>query len=270
LFFPLLRNSRSTIRRLEGHSDQGGCNKKRNSFDVLDARFRYVESNRPWMGLIDHMDEQPRLYLRSSRVVPTQEQLDHLAGRIERAYGLRQPGWWRGGSTTRVWFAAAVRLWEAHAEDSLAFPLDPELFVAAQPISGPFSDPWSELAEPAAARRYRTLLRRIVRKLRAELRREVRFAERLIERGREIKTVLSADNGRLSPLGCFIVACRAGRADLAARFAALATAQHRSCTLYQLASLSFLPADSYPAHQLGCAPETEPAPRGEKLLLSLN
>jgi len=203
-------------------------------------------------------------------VVPTQEQLDHLAGRIERAYGLRQPGWWRGGSTTRVWFAAAVRLWEVHAEDSLAFPLDPELFVAAQPISAPFSDPWSELAEPAAARRYRSLVRRIIRKLRAELRREVRRAEQLIDRGREINTVLSADDGRISPLGCFIVACRAGHDDLAGRFAAAATAQHRSCTLYQLASLSVLPADFYPAQNTGFVQESEPARRGEKLLLSLN
>jgi hypothetical protein len=216
------------------------------------------------------MDEQPRLYLRSSHVVPTQEQLDHLAGRIERAYLLRQPRWWRGGSTTRVWFAGAVRLWEAHAKDSFGVPLDPELFVAAQPISGPFTDPWSELAEPAAAQRYCSLVRRIVRKLRAELRREVRFAERLIGRGREIDTVLSADEGRLSPLGCFIVACRAGRADLANRFAARASAQHRSCTLYQVASLSVLPADFYPAENVGLAPEGEPAPRGEKLLLSLN
>ncbi len=203
-------------------------------------------------------------------MVPTQEQLDHLAGRIERAYGLRQPGWWRGGSSTRVWIAAAVRLWEVHAEDALAFPLDPELFVAAQPISAPFSDPWSELVEPGAARRYRSLVRRIVRKLGAELRREVRWAERMIKRGREINTVLCANDGRLSPLGCFIVACRAGRADVASQFAVAATAQHRSCTLYQLASLSVLPADSYPAQRIGFSQDNEPAPRGEKLLLSLN
>jgi hypothetical protein len=71
-------------------------------------------------------------------------------------------------------------------------------------------------------------------------------------------------------LGCFIVACRLGRADLASRFVAAATAQHRSCTLYELASRSVLPADCYPAQMSSFSHENEPAPRGEKLLLSLN
>ena len=248
----------------------GGGRKKEKVLTCATPDFGTYPRKRPWTGLMNDRDAEQSLYLRPSHVVPTQEQLDQLADRIERAYRLRQSGWWQGGSTMRVWFAAAVRLWQVHAADSLAFPLDPELFVAAQPISASFADPWSELAEPGAARRYRSLVRRIVRKLRAELRREVRRAERLIGRGRQINAVLSADDGHLSPLGCFIVACRAGRADLASRFALAAAAQHRSCTLYQLASLSVLPADFYPAQNISHAPEIEPAPRGEKLLLSLN
>ena len=50
-------------------------------------------------------------------VLPTHEVLDQLAGRIEQAYGLRRPRWLRGCSTSRVWYTAALRLWEAHAGD---------------------------------------------------------------------------------------------------------------------------------------------------------
>ncbi|MFI5454784.1 MAG: hypothetical protein ACHRXM_04975 [Isosphaerales bacterium] len=200
----------------------------------------------------------------------TQEVLDHLASRVEHAYGLRRPRWWRGCSTQRVWFAAALRLWGVHAQDPLRIPLDAELFVASQPISTAFADPWTELAEPEAARRYRSRVRRIVRRLGSELRREVRRAERLIQRGHEMSAVLSVQDGRFSPLGCFIVAQRAGLADLADRFAAAAAAQHRSCPLYRSASLALIPADFYPDENLALVHQTTTAPRAEKTLLSLN
>jgi hypothetical protein len=203
-------------------------------------------------------------------VLPTQQVLDRLASRLEHAYGLRRPTWWRGCSTARVWFAAALRLWEAHADDPAQVPLDAELFVASQPISAPIADPWSELAAPESARRYRASVCRIVRRLRSELKREVRLAERLILRGREIAVVLSVDDGRLSPLGCLIVARRAGRPDLADRFAAAAAAQNRSCPLYRLACGLLLPADLYPVESHELAHEAEKAPRTSKILLSLN
>jgi len=149
-------------------------------------------------------------------------------------------------------------------------PLDAELFVASQPISGPFADPWTELAEPEAARRYRSRVRRIVRRLGCELRREVRLAERLIGRGREMSAVLSVQDARLSPLGCFIVARRAGRADLADCFAAAAAFQHRSCPLYRSASLALIPADLYPAESLAFEHESATARRTGKIVLSLN
>jgi hypothetical protein len=201
-------------------------------------------------------------------VIPSQKILDDLAGRLERAYGLRGPNWRHGCSTGRVWFAAALRLWETHYQDRV--PLDPELYVASQPIGEDFADPWTELAEPAAGRRYGCRVRRIVAQLGAELRREVRRAERRIRRGRGIEAVLSAHNSGLSPLGCFIVAQRAGRVDLADCFVAAAALQNRSCPLYQSASLALLPADLYPVESLALVRELAPQPRAERSVLSLN
>ena len=146
----------------------------------------------------------------------------------------------------RVWYAAAERLWEAHAADPATVPLDAELFVASQPIAVPFADPWSELAQPEAARRYRSTLRRIVRRLRAELKREVGRAERLIRRGREICEVLKAE-GRISAVGVFHCGGAGGAGRPRGCFAAAAAAQHRSCPLYRQASLALLPTDLYPA-----------------------
>ena len=203
-------------------------------------------------------------------MIPTQDVLDELAGRIEHAYELRHPRWRRGCSTQRCWFAAAFRLWEAHNHDPLRVPLDPELYVASQPISGPFADPWTTLAQPEAVRRYRSQVKQVIRQLRFELRREVRRAERLIHRGDDIDALLSVQDGRLSALGCFIVATRAGRTDLADCFADAAAFQHRSCPLYQSASLSLVPADLYPAESVACEHESAIPPRSKKMLLSLN
>ncbi len=129
--------------------------------------------------------------------------------------------------------------------------------MASQPISAPLSDPWTELAHPESARRYRSGVRRIVRQLRAELKRELVAAERSIREGREIGGVLGRKNRRLSSLGAYILAQRAGRIDLAERFAAAAAAQHRSCPLYRAASLAFIPADSYPDENLALEREEE-------------
>ena len=189
-------------------------------------------------------------YKRLIDVLPTHEVLDHVAARIEQAYGLRRSRWFRGCSTTRLWYSAALRLWEAHSTDPAQVPLDPELYVASQPISTPLSDPWTELADPEAIRRYRSSVSRIVRQLRAELRRELMGAEQSIRRGREIGTVLGRKNRRLSSLGSYILARRAGRDDLADHFAAGAIAQHRSCPLYRSASLAFIPAEFYPDENL--------------------
>jgi hypothetical protein len=179
-------------------------------------------------------------------VLPTHQMVDLLAVRVEQAYGLRVRRWWRGCSTSRVWHAAALRLWEAHSQDQERVPLDPELFVASQPISVPLPDPWTELTHHDSAKRYRRSVKRIVRRLRAELTREVRAGERSIEQGEQVETVLGRNGRRISALGSYILATRAGRDDLGERFAAAAAAQHHSCPLYRLASMSLLPAELYP------------------------
>jgi hypothetical protein len=178
-------------------------------------------------------------------VLVTQETIETLAGRIERAYRLRRSGWYRGCSTSRVWTTAAAFLVQLHQDDP-TIPIDPELFVAVQPDHGAFQDPWNELIRPVAARRYRDQVRGMIRGLRAELRAEVRSAERRLRRGEAIDAVFVTRKGRLSPLGCYIVAVRAGCDDLAERFRVEAVKQHRSCPLYRQASLALLPAESYP------------------------
>jgi hypothetical protein len=180
-------------------------------------------------------------------VLPTQEVIDHLAGRIERAYALRRAGWDRGCSTRRVWAAAAMCLWQAHADDP-TLPLDGELFVASQSITGSFGDPWSELTQPDAGRRYRSQVRRIVERLRAELSREIQLAERRMEDPGITLASLSKDR-RLSPLGCYIAAHRIGRPEMARRFADGAVQQDRACPLYRAASLSLLPTELYPVEE---------------------
>jgi hypothetical protein len=204
---------------------------------------------------VKHGGRAAKRSTRVSDVLPTHEVLDQLAYRIEQAYGLRRPRWLRGCSTSRVWYTASLRLWEAHASDPGRIPMDPELFVASQPISTPFSDPWTELAHHESARRYRSSIRQIIRQLKAELKREIVAAERSIRQGQEIASYLSHVTRGLSSLGAYIVARRAGRDDLAERFATGAVAQHRSCPLYRPASLAFIPAEFYPDENLVLAPD---------------
>jgi hypothetical protein len=180
-------------------------------------------------------------------VLPTQETIDRLASRIERAFYRRCVSWNIGCSTDRVWAAAAVNLWSAH-QKMAGIPLDPELFVASQPIGGLNSDPWTALTESDAVQRYVRQVRAIIRLLRSELTREVSRANRLISRGVELSRVVTNRKLRLSALGCYIVALRAGRGDLLAEFHAKALEQHRSCPLYRIACLSFLSDDFYPGN----------------------
>jgi len=182
---------------------------------------------------------------RSYKVLPSQETLDRLADRIERAFALRRSNWYRGCSTPRVWSAAATILWEAHSEDP-TIPLDPELFVASQPLTGTFADPWSSLAQPEAGHRYRQNVRRIIRRLRTELKREIRLTEDLLRQGRTLSMIIGSRNARLSPLGLYIAARRAACPDLAGRLRRGAIEQHNCCPLYRSACLAFLPAELYP------------------------
>ena len=174
-----------------------------------------------------------------------QDLIEKLTLRIERAYLLRRRDWNSGCSTARVWSSAAVVLLKIQ-QDNPWLPLDPELFVAVQPTDGPIADPWGALAQAVSGRRYRDRVRGIVRGLAAELGGEVVRAERRIRRGDAPDTVLSPEGPSLSPLGCFIIACRASRSDLAKRFLPRALIQHGSCPLYRQASRRLLPPESYP------------------------
>ncbi len=186
-----------------------------------------------------------RTLSRSYNVLPTQETLDRLADRIERAFMLRRSNWYRGCSTPRIWSAAATILWEVHFQDP-TIPLDPELFVASQPLTASFADPWTCLAQPEAGHRYRQSVRRIIRRLRTELKREIRLTEDLLRQGRVLSMIIGSGDARLSPLGLCIAAHQAARPDLAGRLRAGAIAQHNCCPLYRSACLAFLPAELYP------------------------
>lgn len=140
---------------------------------------------------------------------------------------------------------AAIRLVKVQ-QQAPWLPLDPELFVAAQPLNRPFLNPWCALTQLHAVRRYRERVRQIVCTLAAELKGEVVRAERRIRRGDALEEILAQGGPSLSPLGGFIVACRADRWDLARRLLPGAVSQHRACPLYRHASRRLLPPDSYP------------------------
>jgi hypothetical protein len=178
-------------------------------------------------------------------VISSQDDIEQLADRIERAYRRRYPFWKSVGLTPGVWDSAAARLLEA-AEFEPAIPIDPELFVAVQVGSGIRHDPWAELTQSYSLRLYVRALKRIVGQLREELVKEVRRAESRLLRGMTLDQLMVAGSTRISPLTLYILAHRAGRHDLSMRLRSEAEGQHRSCPLYLLASRSLLPSHAYP------------------------
>ncbi len=171
------------------------------------------------------------------------------------AEAVRRLGWHGACSTPRVWSIAAKTLLLAHEEDK-SLPIDPALFVAAQPYDTPFIDPWSELTRAESIGHYRKRVRQIVRSLRLELSGEVRHAEGRIEQGHAIRNVLLSRTQRLSALGRLIVAHRAGRFVLAKRFVQDAVEQHRACPLYRQACAGLLPDHVYPVSESEVSPST--------------
>lgn len=166
-----------------------------------------------------------------------------LAGRIRRAYVCRRPWWPTRDAFGAAWSAASQTLIELHLADPW-LPLDPEFFVASQPRSEAVADPWGELVGPAAARRYRRRVLGIVRSLRRELRAELRRLERS---GPRLDRLVLERTRRVSALGRYVAAVRAGRSDLAAAIRDEAQQQHRSCPLYRLACVGLIPETAYPA-----------------------
>ena len=173
-----------------------------------------------------------------SSIVTTQR----LANRIRTAY-LRHRTWWdTAASDAEVWMAAATVLHEAHRDDP-RLPLDPELFVAAQPGCRAIADPWDEIAGPRSAARYRRRVGRMIRRLRRELRRELRRVRRDLPLDRQ----LTEPRLRLSPMARYVAAVQSGRPDLAARLRDEALRHHESCPLYRLACVGLLPDGTYPS-----------------------
>lgn len=201
----------------------------------------------------------------------TQSEIDAVAARIETAYRVQRPDWDGVCSTHRVWAVAATNLLRSHQADG-AVAADPELFVASQKGSSVFPDPWKELTVADAVCRYEARIRAIVRALRRELAAEVKLVEDRVDAGQELGKVLRRPSRRISALGRYIVARRAGRIALAERFLTGILEQHRSCPLYKLASAGLLPAgagypDTAPTEYF---PRTGPAGVRQKLQAHLN
>ncbi|MDX2037982.1 MAG: hypothetical protein SFX72_15145 [Isosphaeraceae bacterium] len=176
---------------------------------------------------------------------PTQFTISAIAERIRAAYLRRHAGWRDCGVSPSVWSTAASGLCLLNGREPM-YPIDPELFVAAQPSAGLWPDPWTELASPKSFGRYRRSIRNLVRQLRRELRVELRRAERRLIRGESIDLLLDDRAPALSPMGCYVLAHQAGRDDLIDRFRRDASKQHLACPLYRQACLTLLPDGLYP------------------------
>ena len=177
---------------------------------------------------------------------PTLETIDRVAGRIEAAYRRRFPDWSDVGSTPGVWESAARRLFETDS-GMVGLPIDPELYGASQIPGRLGPEPWADLTQSRSLTRYRRCLRGIILQLRRELRVEIARAECRMLRGVSLDELLETEGARLSPLSCYILSHRLGRADLALKLHSAAVNQHRSCPLYRIAARSLLPAHAYPS-----------------------
>jgi hypothetical protein len=177
-------------------------------------------------------------------VPPSQEMIASLAERIEQAFSRRYPDWTTVRTSSGVWEASAAGLMMLN-RNFPSVPLDPELFVKVQ-RQRKWADPWVDLVQESAFRRYRRQVRRIISHLRSEIKDEVRSAERQLRSGTLLPEVLSDSSGRISALGRYVIARRAGQDELAERLRPEAERQHRSCPLYRQACRFLLPDNTYP------------------------
>lgn len=153
------------------------------------------------------------------------------------------------GCDPLAWLAAAEALVELHRKEP-AIPVDPELFVACQATPGRGRAPWPVPPPRVAVLRYRRRVRRIVADLRRELRQELRRAGVRLAAGEPLGVVLRSGRQQLSPLGRYILAHRANRADLLERLRRPAEDQHRACPLYRQACRGLLSEQVYPVFEL--------------------
>lgn len=177
-------------------------------------------------------------------MITTQNSLDLLAARIERAYRLRHPSWLPTGLTPGVWVAAAKRLLDV--EHASSIPIDPELFVAVQDFKAFRRDPWRELTQERATRSYKVAVRGLVRQLKVELAGELRWSRRFFDAGHSLDDLLALTKSRVSPMMKLVLCLEQRRPDLACVVRPAAEAQHLSCPLYQIASRRWLSGQAYP------------------------
>ncbi len=166
---------------------------------------------------------------------PTNEELEFLAERIAEAYVRRRPGVRVEDPCSGVWKTAASILWGIARENG-KYPVDPELFVAAQSNSDGFADPWVELTDPRASECYRRLVRSLIHRLRRDLGREMRRIHRKLDADTLMELTPRWLARRFSPLALYLAAKEHGRDDLAAAFHEEALAQHQACPLYRIAA----------------------------------
>src|SRR3954447_5371519 len=184
---------------IRGNMSEGGVIRKNSE------KGRYLmscpdrDSGSPCTAGLSGWNGRKKVLVLEVTVLATQTTIDTLAVRIERAYLLRRSSWHRGSTTSKVWSIAASALVQLHQEDP-SIPVDPELYVAVQPVGRAFDDPWTVLVQPEAARRYRRRFREMIRGLRNELRGEIRSAERRIGLGESLRSVLETPGVRMSAL----------------------------------------------------------------------
>ena len=178
-------------------------------------------------------------------LISTQNDLDQLAGRIERAYRRRHPLWTATGLTPGVWTAAAVRLSEVAMGDSI-LPIDAELFIAVQNYKSFRRDPWGELTQERATKSYRLAIRVIIKQLKKEIAAELKWSQRVLEMGRSLDEVLTSTKSRVSPITKLVLCHREGREDLAQVVRPAAEAQHLACPLYRYALKNLIAHAAYP------------------------
>jgi ribosomal protein L19E len=65
-----------------------------------------------------------------------------------------------------------------------------------------------------------------------------------------LEEILAGEGARISPLSRYILAHRAGRADLSKMNRAGALSQHQSCPLYRVAARRLLSGNAYPSTDL--------------------
>ncbi len=172
----------------------------------------------------------------------------NIPTRIQRAY-VRKRSWWPSVfSFGTVWDAAAESLITA-SRHNRRIPVDPELYVSAQPITEYVADPWSELVGESAELRYVKHVNRIIRRLRREVRQELQRIRSRAKDGRGIEWVLRHESCQVSSIACYIAAVRAGRFEIAEEFRASAEQQHRNCPLYQPATECLIDEEEYPTDQ---------------------